>query len=121
VHGGGYVIGDKANQMRYKIDLFNTQGWILVSVNYRLSRPDKGAAQFPDHFMDVAAAVAWVHEHIDEYGGDPSRIALLGHSAGADIVANVGVNPAYLQTYGLNLNALTCLAPLDTEGFDKVS
>ncbi|WP_448543263.1 alpha/beta hydrolase [Roseiflexus sp.] len=121
VHGGGYVIGDKANQMRYKIDLFNTQGWILVSVNYRLSRPDKGAAQFPDHFMDVAAAVAWVHEHIDEYGGDPSRIALLGHSAGADIVANVGVNPTYLQTYGLNLNALTCLAPLDTEGFDKVA
>ncbi len=121
VHGGGYFTGDKANQMRYKIDLFNAQGWILVSVNYRLSTPDKGAAQFPDHFMDVAAAVAWVHENIPAYGGDPNRIALLGHSAGADIVSNVGINPAYLQAYGLNLDVLTCLAPLDTEGFDKVN
>jgi acetyl esterase/lipase len=121
VHGGGYFIGDKANQMRYKITLFNSEGWILVSVNYRLSTPDKGAAQYPDHFMDVAAAVAWVHENIPAYGGDPNRIALLGHSAGADIVANVGINPTYLQAYGLNLDALTCLAPLDTEGFDKVT
>jgi len=120
VHGGGYFTGDKTNQMKYKIDLFNAQGWILVSVNYRLSTPNKGAAQFPDHYMDVAAAVAWVHEHIPAYGGDPNRIALLGHSAGADIVANVGINPTYLQAYGLNLDALTCLAPLDTEGFDKV-
>jgi acetyl esterase/lipase len=121
VHGGGYFTGDKANQMKYKIDLFNALGWILVSVNYRLSRPDKGAAQFPDHFTDVAAAVAWVQEHIADYGGDPDRIALLGHSAGADILSNVGINPAYLQAYGLNLEALTCLAPLDSEGFDKVT
>ena len=43
VHGGGYVTGDKTNQMTDKITLFNGQGWILVSVNYRLSAPDKGA------------------------------------------------------------------------------
>jgi pimeloyl-ACP methyl ester carboxylesterase len=119
VHGGGYVTGDKANQIRDKITLFNGQGWILVSVNYRLSTPDKGAAQYPDHFMDVAAAVAWVREHIPAYGGDPKRIALLGHSAGADIVSNVAINPVYLAEYGLELSALTCAAPLDTAGFDK--
>jgi len=96
VHGGGYAIGDKAYQMTDKISLFNGQGWILVSVNYRLSAPDKGAAQYPDHFLDVAAAVAWVREHIPAYGGDPNRIALLGHSAGADIVSNVAVGPSYL-------------------------
>jgi len=119
VHGGGYAIGDKAYQMTDKISLFNGQGWILVSVNYRLSMPDKGAAQYPDHFLDVAAAVAWVREHIPTYGGDPNRIALLGHSAGADIVSNVAVNPIYLKEYGLELSALTCAAPLDTAGFDK--
>ncbi|MBI5294517.1 MAG: alpha/beta hydrolase [Chloroflexi bacterium] len=119
VHGGGYAIGDKAYQMPDKITLFNTQGWILVSVNYRLSDPEKGAAQYPDHFLDVAAAVAWVHENIAAYGGDPNRIALLGHSAGADIVSNVAVNPIYLKEYGLELSALTCAAPLDTAGFDK--
>jgi acetyl esterase/lipase len=69
--------------------------------------------------MDVAAAVAWVHEHIPAYGGDPQRIALLGHSAGADIVSNVAINPVYLSEYGLELSALTCAAPLDTAGFDK--
>jgi len=119
VHGGGYAIGDKAYQMKDKITLFNGQGWILVSVNYRLSVPNKGAAQYPDHFLDVAAAVAWVREHIPAYGGDPNRIALLGHSAGADIVSNVAINPIYLKEYGLELSALNCAAPLDTAGFDK--
>lgn len=119
VHGGGYAIGDKAYQMADKVALFNEQGWVLVSVNYRLSMPEKGAAQFPDHFLDVASAVAWVREHISSYGGDPNRVALLGHSAGADIVSNVAVNPSYLQAYGLELSALTCAAPLDTAGFDK--
>lgn len=119
VHGGGYAIGDKAYQVADKITLFNEEGWILVSVNYRLSTPTKGAAQFPDHFLDVAAAAAWVREHIPAYGGDPKRIALLGHSAGADIVSNVAVNPIYLKEYGLELSAITCAAPLDTTGFDK--
>jgi acetyl esterase/lipase len=119
VHGGGYAIGDKANQMTDKITLFNGQGWILVSANYRLSVSNKGAAQYPDHFLDVAAAVAWVREHIPAYGGDPNRIALLGHSAGADIVSNVAINPIYLKEYGLELYAITCAAPLDTAGFDK--
>ena len=119
VHGGGYAIGDKAYQMADKITLFNEQGWILVSVNYRLSVPDKGAAQYPDHFLDVAAAVAWVRKHIPTYGGDLKRIALLGHSAGADIVSNVAVNPIYLKEYGLEFSAITCAAPLDTAGFDK--
>ena len=119
IHGGGYTIGDKANQMNNKISLFNEQGWVLVSVNYRLSTPEKGAAKFPDHFLDVAAAVAWVHENIQVYGGDPNRIALVGHSAGADIVSNVVVNPNYLREYGLELSNIICAAPLDTEGFDK--
>jgi acetyl esterase/lipase len=120
VHGGGYSIGDKQNQINNKVKLFNDAGWILVSVNYRLTTPAlSGSAQYPDHYNDVAAAVAWVHENIAGYGGDPARVALLGHSAGADIVSNVVTNPAYLQAVGLDLSAITCAGPLDTEGFDK--
>ena len=120
VHGGGYRIGDKANQISDKIRLFNDQGWILVSINYRLTRPGQpGSAQFPDHFDDTAAAIAWVRAEIGKYGGDASRLALLGHSAGADIVANVATNPRYLAVYGVGLDALRCAGPLDTEGFDK--
>ncbi len=122
VHGGGYQIGDKKNQMDDKVRLFNDAGWILVSVNYRLTIPgDPASAQFPDHFEDVAAAVGWVHDNIANYGGDASRIALLGHSAGADIVSNVVTNPTYLRGVGLDLPSIVCAGPLDTMGFDKVA
>lgn len=120
VHGGGYQSGDKRNQMDDKVALFNGRGWTVVSVNYRLTAPGQpGSAQFPDHFDDVAAAVAWVTGNIATYGGDPARVALLGHSAGADIVANVATNPRYLRVQGVDLTALRCAGPLDTEGFDK--
>ena len=122
VHGGGYTIGDKAKQVDDKITLFNTHGWILVSVNYRLTvAGTPGSAVYPEHYQDVAASVAWVHAHIGDYGGDPTRIALLGHSAGADIVSNVVVNPIYLDEVGLHLDVIACAGPLDTEGFDKVA
>jgi len=120
VHGGGYTIGDKTQQMENKVRLFNQRGWILVSVNYRLTRPgDSTSARYPDHYSDVAAAVGWVRSHIADYGGDPQRIALLGHSAGADIVSNVLLNPAYLDAVGMTAADLACAGPLDSEGFDK--
>ena len=122
VHGGGYQVGDKAQQIDDKVRIFNLKGWMLVSVNYRLTTPGKPrTAQFPDHYNDVAGAVAWVHSNIASYGGDPTRIALLGHSAGADIVSNVATNPAYLGQLGLDLSVLTCAGPLDTEGFNKTA
>ena len=119
VHGGGYRKGDKAQQVADKVALFAKRGWIFASVNYRLSRPAAGAARYPDHYDDVASAVAWLRKHVRNRGGDPKRIALLGHSAGADIVSNVAVNPAYLKRRGQPLRALRCFAPLDTAGFDK--
>ncbi len=122
VHGGGYEIGDKKNQVTNKISLFNGKGWVFASINYRLTVPgDPSSARYPDHFDDVAAAVAWVKANIGRYGGNPAKIALLGHSAGADIVSNVADNPAYLAAHGLTLKALTCVGPLDTEGFDKTT
>jgi arylformamidase len=119
VHGGGYSRGDKAQQVADKVALFAKRGWIFASVNYRLSRPGAGAARYPDHYDDVASAVAWLRKRVRGRGGDPKRIALLGHSAGADIVSNVAVNPAYLKRRGQPLRALRCFAPLDTAGFDK--
>ncbi len=121
VHGGGYHNGDKANQVADKVKVFSGLGYIFISANYRLTEagnPD--SAHYPDHYRDVAAAVAWVRANIWTRGGDPKRIALLGHSAGADIVSNVAVNPTWLEERGLGLGALRCAGPLDTEGFDKV-
>lgn len=120
VHGGGYRIGDKANQMADKVRLAAERGWLLVSVNYRLTDPaDPTAARFPDHYDDVAAAVAWIRSNIAPFGGDANRIALFGHSAGADIVSNVAVVPAHLAAHGLTTAVVDCVGPLDTAGFDK--
>ncbi len=120
VHGGGYHRGDKAGNVADKRRLFNTRGWLFVSVNYRLTRPGSPvSARYPDHYRDVAAAVAWTRRAIGPFGGDPSRIALLGHSAGADIVSNVVTNPAWLGGQGLGLASVRCAGPFDTAGFDK--
>lgn len=119
VHGGGWMIGNKRHAVADKVRLFNEAGYVFISVNYRLT--DTSAAepvQFPTHNEDVAAAVAWVVEHAADYGGDPDRIALLGHSAGAAIVASVGTDERYLAEYDLDLSALRCVVPIDTEGFD---
>jgi arylformamidase len=120
VHGGGYHIGDKSNQVGDKRRLFNARGYVFISVNYRLtSAGDPTSAHYPDHYRDVAAAVAWVRTHISSWGGNPHRIALLGHSAGADIVANVITNTQWLGERALPLRTVRCAGTFDTEGFDK--
>lgn len=119
VHGGGWRTGDKSNQVADKIALFNEAGYVFVSVNYRLTDtalPD--AVVYPAHNEDVGAALGWLFEHADEYGGDAERIAVLGHSAGGAIVAAVATDESYLEAEGIELGTLGCVAPLDTEGFD---
>ena len=119
VHGGGWRVGDKGQGQADKVKLFGELGYTYVSVNYRLT--DDGAkapVRYPVHEQDVAAAVAWVHDHIADYGGDPDEIAVLGHSAGAQLVALLATDERFLARHDLGLDALACAAPLDTEGFD---
>jgi arylformamidase len=120
VHGGGWQIGDKANAMAPKVRLWTDAGWAVASVNYRLSDaavPEVDRVMAPSHNEDVAAAVGWLVEHAAETGIDPERIALLGHSAGAGIVASLATDPGYLGREGLEPADLGCVAPLDTEAF----
>ena len=120
VHGGGYRTGDKRNAMADKVRWARAHGWVLVSVNYRLTRSgDPHPARYPDHYDDVASALAWTVAHSSRYGGDPDRIAVLGHSAGADIVSNVMAVPDHLRRHGREPSDFRCAGPLDTEGFDK--
>jgi len=119
VHGGGWRTGDKRLQMADKVAHWNALGYTVVSVNYRLTDPTAAEpVRYPTHNEDVAAAVAWVHDDIAQYGGDPDRIALLGHSAGAQIVASVATDPTYLDAHDLSPADLGCVGPIDTEGFD---
>jgi len=123
VHGGAYRTGDKYTKaMPIKAAHFNSQGWALVSINYRLtdiSQPDPW--RWPTHYEDGAAAIAWIKKTIASKGGDPSRIAALGHSAGADLVSNLATQPSYLRKYKASPKDLRCQGPLDTQGFDKLA
>jgi len=87
VHGGAWVIGDKREQGKPMMYELASRGWVCVSINYRLSP----SATWPDHVVDVLAAVAWVKDHIAEYGGDPSFVALSGGSAGGHLCALAGL------------------------------
>lgn len=117
VHGGAWSIGDKSNNLTTKLNWAWEQGYVLVSVNYRLSKSNN-SVQFPDHSNDVADALARVYSTIYTYGGDSSRIATMGHSAGAHLVALLGSDLSYLTSRGLPPNAVKGTVCLDTEGYD---
>jgi acetyl esterase/lipase len=83
IHGGGWVIGDKREQGKPMMYELVARGWVCVAINYRLSPK----ATWPDHIVDAKRAVAWVKEHIAEYGGDPAFVAVSGGSAGGHLCA----------------------------------
>jgi acetyl esterase/lipase len=87
IHGGAWIIGDKGQQGLPLMLQLAAEGWICVATNYRLSPK----ATWPDHLVDVKRALAWVREHIAEYGGDPTRISVTGGSAGAHLAAMVAL------------------------------
>ena len=113
VHGGGWGGGDKQN-VNSKPQFFVENGYVFVSVNYRLT-PD---VVFPTHAEDVGAAIRWVYDQISAYGGAPDRICLMGHSAGAHLVALVSTDPRYLDGVGLGLWAIRAVISLDTQAYD---
>ncbi len=122
IHGGGWVTGDKANQLAAKVPWATGLGFLFVSVNYRLSpRPPSGLSglapgrvMYPTHNDDVSAAIAYVRAHAAEHNADPSRVVLMGHSAGAGIVSQVATNPRFGSVAG----AVRCAVTLDTEAYD---
>ncbi len=100
LHGGGLVRGNK------KIpEEFQGAGIAVVAPNYRLN-PKVHA---PVYIEDAAAAVAWVFTHIKEYGGDPDKIFVSGHSSGAYLAAMVGLDKRYLEAHGIDANRIAGL------------
>ncbi|WP_310391904.1 alpha/beta hydrolase [Hymenobacter sp.] len=123
VHGGGWRQGDKAQQLANKLSLFSSLDYVFVSVNYRLSPSsfelnNPNRIKFPDHNHDVADAVQWVFNNIGAHGGDPAKVVLLGHSAGAHLVSLTGTSPQFLPARGLALNRLKGVASIDTDTYD---
>lgn len=89
VHGGGWTIGTKDQQGLPLMQHMAAKGWVCVAINYRLAPRDPWPAQI----VDVKAAIAWIREHIADFGGDPSYIAITGGSAGGHLTALAAVTP----------------------------
>lgn len=98
VHGGGWRRGDKRSQgvVGHKAQRWMSRGLILVSVNYRML-PD---ADPLEQANDVAQALAFVQSHAAQWGGDPNRVILMGHSAGAHLVALLTADPSLAARAG---------------------
>ncbi len=117
VHGGGFIRGDKANQLTDKVNLFTREGFGFASLNYRLvDHPGAGPTNgmYPAAEQDVAAGIAYLADHAPQHQLDPQRIMLLGHSAGGFLVSAVSTDGSFLQGAGRGLSDIACTAPLDS-------
>ena len=97
LYGGSWKRGERRNY-RFVAETLTGRGAVVVIPDYRLY-PE---ARFPGFVEDAAAAVRWVHDNIERYGGDRDRLFLMGHSAGAHIAALVALDDRYLAAVGLS-------------------
>ncbi|WP_314611921.1 alpha/beta hydrolase [Streptomyces stackebrandtii] len=83
MHGGGGVFGDLDTEHPWAARVAGLSGAVVISVGYRLAPEDP----FPAALDDAYAVLVWAAGHADELGTDPARIAVGGHSAGANLAA----------------------------------
>jgi acetyl esterase/lipase len=100
-YGGAWKRGERA-QYRFVGRRLADNGVLAIVADYR-TWPRAG---FPAFVDDAADAVAWTRAHAADYGGDPGRIFLMGHSAGAQIAALLGTDAHYLRARGIDAGAL---------------
>lgn len=108
VHGGSWTSGDRT-LYRFLGQALAARGYQVVVPDYRLYP----AARYPAFVEDTALAFAWTRAQAAAYGGDPKRIAVMGHSAGAYNVAMIALDPAWLAPHGLqpsDIDAVIALA-----------
>lgn len=97
IHGGGWTTGSKS-EYRFVAAALAKRGFLAVVPDYRLF-PE---VRFPAFLQDNAAAVAWTSANVAQYGGDPRRIFLMGHSAGAYNAAMLTLDKQWLGAAGLD-------------------
>jgi len=79
-----------------------------------------GGSSFPDPIVDVANALRWTFKHIQEYGGDPDKVFLVGHSAGGHAVASLACSPQFLADVGVDKARLAGVAPVSAARIDRM-
>ncbi len=101
-HGGGLTGGERSIPRELL-----ASDYVVVGAGYRLA-PETSVPEIVD---DAAAAVAWVFRHAAEYGGDPSKIYVAGHSAGGYLADMIGLDRRYLHRYGVEADSIAAIVP----------
>ena len=115
VHGGGWQRGSKDNASgAWKAPHYTGLGYAYAAINYRLVP----GATVEDQAADVAASLRYLIDHAGALRIDPQQIVLMGHSAGAHLVALVGTDERYLRAAGLSFASLKGVIPIDGAAFD---
>jgi arylformamidase len=113
IHGGGWQTGDKTD-VQIKPRVFAERGFVFVSTNYRLLPQ----VEMEVLIRDVAKSLGWVHKNIAGHGGDPTRIFVMGHSAGAQLAALLCIDDRYLKEEGVPFAVLKGCVPVDGDTYD---
>ena len=100
-YGGNWSMGERADY-RFVGEALASQGIVTVVADYRLSP----AVRYPVFVQDSALAVRWAFDHAEQYGASPSRIFVMGHSAGAYNAAMVALDERWLKAVGLTPSRL---------------
>lgn len=111
-YGGAWDSGDK-NSYLFLAEALTSRGYVVVIPDYRIY-PE---VIFPAYMDDAALAVKWTFDNIAKYGGDPAKVFVMGHSAGAQLAALVAYDATYLDRVGIDkrrIKGVVSLAgPLD--------
>jgi len=107
LHGGGFREGDR-KQYGYVAEAFAKQGILTVVASYRLTP----GFHYPDQPEDAKAVVTWIYNSIAKYGGNPNAIYVSGHSAGAILTAEIGVDLAWMDAAKVPRSALRGIVPI---------
>ena len=113
-YGGGLKKGSKDLASEYCTEIRESlaqAGIAVVTPDYRLSPKVK----YPAYVDDAAAAFAWTVKHIAEHGGDPRKVFIGGHSAGATLALLVGMDPNRLKPHGLTLGSVAGIAQVSAQ------
>jgi len=113
IHGGGWMRGSK-EEVGHKPTAFTEKGMVFVPINYRFVPH----VTMHDIVRDAARAVGWVHANIAKHGGDPSRIFLMGHSAGAQLAALLCTDTRYLEAERVPRHVIRGCVPVDGDTYD---
>jgi acetyl esterase/lipase len=105
IYGGGWSRGDRG-EYEFVGRALASRGFVTVIADYRLV-PE---VRYPEFLEDSANALRWVQDNIANYGGDPNRLFLAGHSAGAYNAVMLALDPSFFREYGVTMPVLAVAA-----------